>query len=272
MSRFVKILLLVICICAIVFCTVIAADLEEPEIVVSDDPLSFEEDALKLGDTITLTGFHDNSITVEYSYTENYSSTPLALRSDAYGTYEVYVDVDGNEYYFLTDTELLCGYLAFFHYEDVPAEQAITEANCLAIAQSFITNRLQTNAITFQNIALSSIKYIENEGIFDLHYNYYIGAYKTDDELDIWIDHNGDVVSFTQLNRNRYSSVTINASDYTEADEYIDSVLSGSSLTNYDIIDTYVTINDTGDLLLVKVIEYSNGEYSELEMISHEIG
>ena len=273
MSKISKIVIGVILIISltVIVCVSIFAD-HEPEIVFSDDPLSFDADASMIGETKTLNNFYDQSITVEYSYTEDYSSTPIAQRNDPYGTYEVYVDDDDSEFYFLAGTDLLCGYLAYFHYEDVPESQAVTESECISIAQSFITDHLQTNVMTLQNMTLSSIEYIEAEGYYDVRYNYYKGQYKTDDELDLWINHEGKVVSFTQLNRGRYINTSINADDYADAEDYLDNILANSSLTDYDVVDTYVTMDDSGDMLLVKVIEYSTGAYSEQEIISHEIG
>lgn len=194
-------------------------------------------------------------IDLTYVRTENLKDAPLDKRSDSFGTYDVYVDANNKEYLYLINTETLCG----FKNENIgcftPQGEAIVESKAKEIALNFL-NKYNTAKL---NYIFMSCVYDELAGIYDIQYCYIINGYKTDDIFRIWVNAKGEIASFSAFNYGRYKNTAINENDVeTAQNKTLKQINDSKNNVQFKIVDSYITITDSGKIALVQVVDYTN--------------
>ncbi|MBR6108283.1 MAG: hypothetical protein IKQ36_00960 [Clostridia bacterium] len=246
---------------------------EEEEIqLTEDDAIGCYIEDEKIDSQMVLQDFYPIDHTLTYSQTENIVPLAYIGRNDPYGTYDVYVDTDGTEFQYLTNTTKLCGFINYDFEGFIPQEDAITESECIEAMEDFVEDKLLINSNVFQNYDLSSLEYRELDGIYVAEYNRYVSGFKTDDVLCIWTAADGEVVSFSEFNRDRYDNLTISATDYNTASAAIDYNLNESS-RSFEIVDEYVSKDWLGVIKLVKVVDFTDNTegFIQRELISEPL-
>lgn len=202
---------------------------------------------------------NSEKISLTYVRTENLKELPIYKRADSYGTYNVYSDENQNEYLYLINSDVYCGYKMNTVGIATLQENAIEKSKALEIANRFLKETRANNT----EYKLTSCVYDELAGYYDIQYYLPVDGYKSDDIFRVWVDAEGKVTSFSEFNYKRYSNVKITADKYAKANQKLTGTVSKETKkVNFTIVDQYISIDDTGDVVLVNVIDLKipNGE------------
>ncbi|MGN0551142.1 MAG: hypothetical protein ACI4I4_04775 [Acutalibacteraceae bacterium] len=195
--------------------------------------------------------------TVTYKETMNRTDTQAFARSDSYGTYDVYTDNNGDEYSFLTNSDLLCGYKAYDASDEMAySVDAISSQEAREAADKFVSSVLgdDPREYAYEDILLQG---------GDMYYVTYvscINGIKTDDECVVWVrPSNGEIAAWHAFNRGRYDgyenqSVAVNSAK-ARLEEQIPLVKS----PDYEVFDQYITKTDDGKLVMHYDIVHTDG-------------
>lgn len=195
---------------------------------------------------------NSEKITLKYVRTENLKEKPVSKRADSYGTYDVYMDDNQTEYLYLLNSDVYCGFKLSTVGVATPQENAIIEAEALAIASSFLKD-MRSNSADYK---LMSCVYDELAGYYDIQYYLPINGYKSDDIFRLWVDAKGKITSFSEFNYKRYSNVNISQKKYAEANRELTEKISNETKNlGISVTDSYISIDESGNIILVKVID-----------------
>ncbi len=205
-------------------------------------------------------------ISLTYVRTENLKELPASKRADHYGTYDIYEDENKTEYMFLLDSDIYCGYRMSTVGIPTLKEDAIEEDKALEIADAFLNNTRKNG----KEYVLFSCEYDELGGYYDIQYYCPVDGYKTDDIFRAWVDAQGAVTAFSEFNYNRYAKLKIASDKYDKASKNISKKISKRvGDADYSVADQYVSIDDSGKLILVNVIDLST-PYGEVSISQRE--
>lgn len=147
---------------------------------------------------------------------------PPKKRIDVYGTYDLYVDKEKTEYYYLYNTNKLC--LKRLNYKRIRdgekyEKEKISESKAKEIANQYLKKELgkRFNDYTFQ-----SVSYGVQDATYSIFYSRMIDGYFTDDCISLSIDYKGNIYVFSALNLERfkkYSKSDINQESIEKARE-----------------------------------------------------
>lgn len=202
-----------------------------------------------------------NKILLKYDSTINTADKMPEDREDKYGTYDEYVDDEGNIYSFLHNTNLLCGILNLGinkQYAD-----SISEDTARNIAELYLNEVLGVDA--FKKYTYDSIIYDEGFERYILKYYYPLGNMKTDDEIYITIDNFGNIISLSALNLNKYAEITIDTYDIEKTEGNGMNYLSNLDNSNVEIQDIFISMDYKGRLTLTYIYTFANNEISQAE-------
>lgn len=197
--------------------------------------------------------------TLKYVRTENLKENPVSKRADSYGTYDVYADDSQTEYLYLLNTDIYCGFKLSNVGVATEKEKAISQEDALEVTN----NILKANRDNYRDYKLISCEYSELAGYYDIQYYLPISGYKSDDIIRVWVDAQGKVTSFSEFNHKRYECVKIDPDKYSQANKKLDeTIATQTQKTNLNVVDSYISIDDSGNVILVKVIDLKipNGE------------
>lgn len=215
---------------------------------------------LKQNSTKQVTICGKSTGTLTYKETMNRSDAPANNRSDNYGTYDVYADRSGNDYVFLLNSDMLCGYKEAStakSIDKVYAGQGITEEKAKEIAAQFVTLTLgeDSRQYKFKEITLSDIN------IYYVTYSFYLGGIQTDDECVVWVDAvDGNISAWHAFNRGRYDVYANHNFSTKSAKEKLEEQIPLVKSANYEIFDQYITKTDDGMLVMhYDIVHHDNG-------------
>lgn len=192
------------------------------------------------------------NIRLKYVRTENLKEKAAARRADNYGTYDVYVDDVETEYLYLLNSDIYCGFKMAEVGEATAKSEAIAEETALNISEEF----LMANRGNYTEYELMSCQYSELAGYYDIQYYLPINGYKSDDIIRLWVNAEGEVTSFSEFNYKRYENIEIDAAKYAKAESKIDRSIAGLARdSDIEVADTYVSLDDSGKLILTKVVD-----------------
>lgn len=197
---------------------------------------------------VTLNG--KSSGTLTYKETMNRSDAPVSRRSDNYGSYDVYADESDNEYVFLLNSDVLCGYKEGSTAESIDkvyAGQGITEEKAKEIADSFVTLTLgqDSRQYRFKEITLSDIN------TYYVTYSFYLDGVQTDDECVVWVDAaDGNISAYHAFNRGRYDGYASRNLSTSAARAKLEEQIPLVKSPDYEIFDQYITKTDDGKLVM----------------------
>lgn len=192
--------------------------------------------------------------TLKYVRTENLKENPVSKRADSYGTYDVYADDSQTEYLYLLNTDIYCGFKLSNVGVATEKEKAISQEDALEVTNKF----LKANRDNYRDYKLISCEYSELAGYYDIQYYLPISGYKSDDIIRVWVDAQGKVTSFSEFNHKRYDRVKIDPEKYSRADKKLEKTIATQTHktnSNFNIVDSYISIDDSGNVILVKVID-----------------
>lgn len=212
-------------------------------------------DEAKVNTAVKTTTIDAEEKTLSYVRTENLKEKSVDSRADKYGTYDVYVDQAQTEYLYLLNSDILCGFKMKVVGEATAKEDAIEEAKAMSIADDFL-KRIRSNA---QEYKFLSCEYDELAGYYDIQYYLPVGGYKTDDIFRLWVNAQGEITSFSEFNHKRYDDLNVSAVGYKKAGNALESNIKTSIGTagdiKYSVVDSYISVDDNGEVILVEVIE-----------------
>lgn len=203
-------------------------------------------------------------ITLHYARTENLKECPVFKRADSYGTYDVYTDEKETEYLYLHNADIYCGFKMSTVGVATEKEKAVPQIYALDVANNY----LRTVRDNCDEYKLMSCEYSELAGYYDIQYYLPIGGYKSDDIARIWVDAQGRITAFSEFNYKRYETVNFDSEKLTQADKTIaEMIVKAKQKVNAYIVDSYISVDDSGNLVLVKVVdsEIPDGESSVLQ-------
>lgn len=194
---------------------------------------------------------------VNYKETFNQSNMPVDKRSDTFGTFDIYVDNNQNQYIYLYNSSILCGYKKNTVYGDYLAQdKAINEDTAKETCDNFLLKAITND----QTYVFDNIYYDEREAVYIVEYVSFIDSVKTDDKCILWITANGDIGAYSMFNNNRY----LKYSDIKIDIEKIDSQFKGkTSKENYKLNNNYITLDDNGKLVMVYDIYLTDQHMSQ---------
>lgn len=195
----------------------------------------------------------DQKIEVEYVRSENLSDNLPEKRKDMYGTYDIYVDKNNNEYYMLgNDQNTLCG--VKMKKIDGDNQTPISEEEALAIAEAYLKAVIDKK----HTYELTSCEIPKDRMYYEIMFVKSIKGLKTNDVVRLWINFDKEVCAFSAFNRGRYDNVNLKNNVALVAPqkgkEKVADILSSE---NFSIVDQYLSKNDEGQMVMVSVIEYS---------------
>lgn len=201
----------------------------------------------------------ENSGTLTYKETQNIKDAPANSRSDNYGTYDVYKNENGDEYIYLLNSDLLCGYKAH-DATDIMDHTAtvITQTDAKKAAAAYINSLFGNDAQKYQFESIETTP----SNVFYIDYCFYLGGVKTDDKVTLWVrTTDGTVSAWHAFNRGRYAdlarqkqniSLSANKSKLQKQLPIIES-------ENYKIDEQYLTLSDDGTLVMhYKIYQVEN--------------
>ena len=205
---------------------------------------------------ITLNG--KNSGTLTYEETMNIKDSPVNSRSDNYGTYDVYNDTSGNEYIFLYNSDLLCGYKADYSTKETPASPGaiISQENAKNKADAYISSVFgkDSRQYTYKDMELTQ------DYIYYVNYSSFLNGIKTDDDCVVWVcAADGSIYAWHAFSRGRYDGYTGKNLSLSGSHEKLQTALPFLQSTDYEIGDQYITLSDNGTLMLHYDIFYTQG-------------
>ncbi len=201
--------------------------------------------------------FDSEEITLKYIRTENLKEKPVAKRADSYGTYDIYTDNNQTEYLFLLNTDVCCGFKMSTVGVATLAKDAVSREEALSISNEFLQKMRTNNG----NYELKSCVYSDLAGYYDIEYSFSTCGYKTDNVFRVWVNAQGEVTSFSEFNYMRYDNLNIDAKKYASAFNKLDSAMSKAvKNTDFEIIDEYISIDDSGKLILVRDINADSAD------------
>ncbi len=191
-------------------------------------------------------------ITLKYARTENLKEQPASKRADDYGTYDVYIDDSQTEYLYLLNSDVYCGFKLSSVGIATEKEKAVSQEEALEVANDF----LMANRGNYRDYKLISCEYSELAGYYDIQYYLPISGYKSDDIIRLWVDAQGKVTSFSEFNYKRYEHIKVDPEEYAKADKKLaETIATQTQKANLSVVDSYISIDDSGNIILVKVID-----------------
>lgn len=207
---------------------------------------------------VTLNG--KNSGTLTYKETMNRSDAPAFSRSDSYGSYDVYADDTDNEYVFLLNSDMLCGYKegsTAQSIDKVYAGQSVTEEQAKGIADRFVSMTLGNDSrqYKFKEITLSDIN------TYYVTYSFYLDGIQTDDECVVWVEAaDGNISAWHAFNRGRYDGYANRNLSASAAKAKLEEQIPLVKSADYEIFDQYITKTDDGRLVMhYDIVHHDNG-------------
>lgn len=199
-----------------------------------------------------------SSGTLTYKETMNRSDAPVNRRSDIYGTYDVYADEDGNEYVFLLNSDLLCGYKAQDSYEEMLSSgSAVSQEEAKTAADSYVASVLGDDSIQyiFQDITLTQ------GNIYYVTYAFCLNGIKTDDDCVVWVrSSDGTIAAYHAFNRGRYDGYTSRNLSTSAARAKLEEQIPIVKSADYEIFDQYITKTDDGRLVMhYDIVHHDDG-------------
>lgn len=212
------------------------------------------------------------TITLKYIRTENLKEKPVSKRADSYGTYDIYGDDEQTEYMYLLNSDIYCGFKMSTVGVATKKDKAISEDKALSIAEDFLAK----NRANHGDYIFHSCEYSELAGYYDISYYLPVSGYKSDDVVRIWVNARGKVTSFSEFNYLRYERLTIDTSKYAKADQKLsEAVAAQGNKASYTVVDTYISVNDSGRAILIKEVDFATTANDETliqrKMFSQEI-
>lgn len=211
-------------------------------------------------------------VQLTYARTENLKEQRVSKRADCYGTYDVYTDSSENEYLYLFNSDLYCGYKQAAPVMPAYKADAVPEEQALKTAESFLKS-LRSNGSDYE---LSSCVYDELAGYYDIEYALPVSGRKTDDIFRVWVDSKGQIASFSEFNYQRYDNLRVTEKQYAKAEEKLrKKIAAETDGAEYTVADTYLSVSDKGKTVLVMAVEYKipvgNGMTTEREEFSQPL-
>ena len=223
-----------------------------------EDAFGYFIDANKSKDK-SISKFGGKSVEIEYIETINRREQPVEKRTDVYGTYDIFSDSDKNQYYYLYNTDIFCGYRNYeaYAYDLEEADIIINSDDAVKIGNDFIKTYLKPEI----EYKYSECEYTESGGVYIVRYNYYIKDVKTDDECILWVRaDNGKVSAVSAFNYKRYikfKDINVSKTQFTEN-------LNTKVKLEYEIINSFITLTDVGELEMFYFVRLASGECIEV--------
>lgn len=235
----------------------LAQDVNSAEIEQGGFGVYVDNDKEATAKQVTLPG--QGALSAQYETTFNQSNTPLISRPDAYGTYDIYTDAQGNEYIYLYNTDTFCGFKWKTAYiGELEPENIITEQAARESAGAYLDAQFGQNQTVYQP---ERSYYASQNGVYVVEYAYYLNGVKTDDSCVVWVRaDSGDVCAYNTFKRGRYAQLDLTvdtaatrsqleaalwdtgvsplyrSAAYEIADEYLTFDLQGSPVMQYDVV------------------------------------
>ncbi|MDR1700475.1 MAG: hypothetical protein LBR68_04715 [Lachnoclostridium sp.] len=193
-------------------------------------------------------------VDIKYIRTNNIPGTNPSDRIDTYGTYDEYIDSKGTIYYYLYNTDKLCYKLK----EDIELEYNVNELESSTkkeknevrdIADDYLLRELgeDSKKYTYQDVI-----YNDKDNSYMVVYVRRLGQYYINDTIGIFII-NGEIFSFSAMNRDRYESYSISDIDQESLDKVLFSIEKGE----WKINDIVLTIEDESGKLIATLPNHS---------------
>lgn len=204
----------------------------------------------KLDNTQTLSLTDKKSKNLTYKETNNQKELPVSERADRYGTYDIYTDEDQNQYIYLTNSDLFCGFLKTETVQEAnDTARNLSELDARGIADAYILEILGEDQ---REYTFEKIRY-DQTNFYYVTYVSYLGDIKTDDECVIWVRaSNGEIAACSMFNRGRYDAYRNNNFSVQEQFTQPQSLQAQQrkDYNDYEILDKYITLSDSGKLVI----------------------
>jgi hypothetical protein len=204
-------------------------------------------DESKKGSTKALS-LDGKELSLVYKETHNNSTVPLKKRSDKYGTYDIYVDDQKNEYLFLVDSDFICAF--HFSREAMNQGKHVTEDEALEIAKEYMEGK-RDNA---EDYVLYDV--LRGGSYYSFEFYLPVDGYRSDDNLRVWVTKSGgEIMLFQEFYYKRYDGVKVDSKKVEKAEQKIVEKLGtikdgyGNPL-EWEFVEKWITINDKGKLEL----------------------
>ncbi len=104
---------------------------------------------------------------------------------------DCYKDEEENEYYFLPNTDTLCGYNKKTYY-GFSEENPVGLEAAVAIADEYLSEKVEN----FKDYAVVLSEHVERDAVYHIQYSYLINGVATQDLINVFIQENGEIGAY----------------------------------------------------------------------------
>lgn len=148
--------------------------------------------------TVTLDG---KVISLTYEYSSNHSRYAPEDRKDKYGSYDIFTDENGAEYYFLYDTNKFLGFInPLANRDKIKGNTSVTEETAVDFAREYLyqfvenADKYEYKETTVDGTALA----------YDVWFYYYLNGIETDDYACVSVTPDGGIFSAICFRMGKY--------------------------------------------------------------------
>lgn len=160
---------------------------------------------------------------------------------------DTYVDENKNTYYYISGTDILCGFQKEYYY-GFRTENPITETEAKRFAETY----LKTIIPEFDEYTYIFSEYAQCDAVYHIQYSYCIEGIATDDLINIFVQENGEIGAFMMLRRSAYKNVILS----NESKQLL------QSSASQNCVSRYISSSNDGLVLLESYEEIHADGYS----------
>lgn len=160
-------------------------------------------------------------IPMSYEETQIVSDKEVVNEKDIhYGKYDIYSDEDDNQYVYLSGTDKYCGFRQS-NIGTIELEVNINEEQAKKIAMKYLKS-LENNYYEYQ---LEQVIFQAWGYYYDVYFNLYVDDIKTNEEVRIWVNTVGDVVSYSDLMTKCYDDVSVDSIKFEDIKDDVEDII-----------------------------------------------
>lgn len=191
-------------------------------------------------------------ISVKYNRTEVMPEKEIENQDEIeFGKYDIYKDNNNAEYIYLSDTDTYCG----FREDGIGTneyERTIDENRAKEIAKQYLKSIVETS----EDYQLGEVLYQDWGYYYSITFIRCVDGIKTDEEIRIWVNTEGTVISYSNFMNGCYDGIKLNKEELKQAKlDTKDNIEDELGNTDYDIENQYITFKD-GKLVVETEVTY----------------
>lgn len=211
----------------------------------------YTKDSTKIFDDLkgkSKTNPFKTSDTLEYKYSRIITDSFSGISGSYYSVYDVYESSHETVEY-LHGTDMLCFYSNSEKHSGESVVDVYSEEKAQSVAREFLLRFMSEKELDGYKV-----ESVSSSSLFmcSVHYARYIGDYRTDDVLSVFIDRYGKADGFNGKNMKKYDGIsdTFTLDDLNASAEILTKKLADSNLKNINMHSPTITTDINGKVYL----------------------